>query len=601
MHEARLFLLRGTGCVEARPGSRWPALAAGTGGKGMIIKVMGRKAGQSVSDARAQLRYIRAQREQDSGAGRDKLVAGCGGATGFGLAGDADAVLQDMLLERLISENRACRKPLVHALISWNSGVRPTKDAVREAVGVWLQEVGASGLPAVWEAHGNTANFHVHVVLCRLDPELGGRARDLGLFKLGSQRAKARIEALQNLRACAGDLYVPSPEGVDAVKKNLDARYWKAGRGALDVLPALSSGARDMEHRTGKASAETVAREVAWPRIASAPDWAAVHEALAEVDCRLLPRKGGLVLMVGDEPVKASKVNRACSRRAMEERLGAYEPPKASAAAESSKAEPGPVQEPCRPRPQGVRKPKASVAKPEEQGVPLMEEWPRPLPEKQEPPFCRHVRPAPGMDDELEAAWLEFLDAAEKAARDEKMRTAFWKEEFRQLKARMLQERMRVLELVQEARAAGLRYRRVFLCALRQGVLRLGRELRMELAAARRAERAGSPRPVPSFADWLDGTGRQELASRWRRRLSAVPGEADAQGGRRRILAALAEHEGVAGPAMQALEDWPLGRLEAGTRFSQAVELRTQDVLEPSAPEPKVLEQAVEAEKLPAD
>ena len=41
--------------------------------------------------------------------------------------------------------------------------------------------------------------------------------------------------------------------------------------------------------------------------------------------------------------------------------------------------------------------------------------------------------------------------------------------------------------------------------------------------------------------------------------------------------------------------------LEAGTRFSQAVELRTQDVLEPSAPEPKVSEQAVEAEKLPAD
>ena len=47
---------------------------------------------------------------------------------------------------------------------------------------------------------------------------------------------------------------------------------------------------------------------------------------------------------------------------------------------------------------------------------------------------------------------------------------------------------------------------------------------------------------------------------------------------------------------MQVLEDRPLGRLEAGTRFSQAVELRTQDVLEP-----KVSEQAVEAEKLLAD
>jgi hypothetical protein len=389
---------------------------------------------------------------------------------------------------------------------------------------------------------------------------------------------------------------------MDAVKKNPDARYWKAGRGALDVLPALSSGARDMEHRTGRASAETVAREAAWPRIAGASDWAAVHEALAEVDCRLLPRKGGLVLMVGDKPVKASKVNRACSYRAMEERLGAYEPPKASAAAEISKAEPSPVQEPCRPRPQGVRKPKASVAKPEEQGVPLMEEWSRPLPEKQEPPFCRHVRPAPGMDGELEVAWLEFLGAAEKTARDEKMRTAFWREEFRKLKARMLQERRRVSELVQEARAAGLRYRRVFLCALRQGVLRLERELRLEQTAARRAERAGCPRPIPSFADWLDGTGRHELASRWRRRLSAEPCAQGAQREKRRIMAALAEHEGAAGSAMQTLGDRPLVRLEAGPRFSQAaVEWRTQDILEPPAPEPKVSEQAVEAEKLLAD
>ena len=483
----------------------------------MIIKVMSRKAEQDVSDATALLMYIRAQRPRDLATGGDKLAAGYGGALGFGLAGDTDAGLQDMLLERLIRENRACRKPLMHTLISWNSGIRPTKAEVREAVEVWLQEVGADGLPAIWEAHDNTANFHAHILLCRLDPEQGGRARELGLFKRKSQKAKTKLEALQGLQACAGDLYVPVSEDGTGVTENKDARYWKAGENALDALPALSNRAQDMEHRTGMASAETVAREVAWPRIEAAASWTAVHEALAEVDCRLMPRKGGLVLMVGDEPVKASKVHRKCARKALEKRLGAFEPA-SSVAAE----EPDPSLDSRRPQPQGARKPSPCTPKPAEQADDL-EETQTPVQEQPVSVAGRLLRPVPGMDEEIEEAWLKFQAATEEASQAAKARAAFWKEESRKLKAHILQGRRRTATLMQEARAHGLRYQRVFRGALLRGIERHGRVLRTELDVARRADRAGRPRFFcPSFADWLASTGRAELAERWRRRLSVA-------------------------------------------------------------------------------
>ncbi len=507
----------------------------------MIIKVMSRKAEQEVSDARALLKYIRAQRTQDRAAGGDKLAPGYGGALGFGLSGDADIGLQDMLLERLIRENRACRKPLMHTLISWDAGVRPTKEAVREAVEVWLQEVGAAGLPAVWEAHENTANFHAHIVLCRLDPEQGGKARELGLFKRRSQKAKARIEALQGLQACVGDLYVPAPDGT-GVTENKEARYWKFGEGDQDALPALSGGARDSEHRTGMASAETLAREVAWPRIEAVASWTAVHEALAEVDCRLMPRKGGLVLLVGDKPVKASKVNRKCARRALEKRLGAYAP-----APFATTEEPELSLDSRRPQPQGARKPKQCTPKPATQAD-EPEVTQTPAPERPAATAGKLFRLAPGMDAELEDAWLEFQATVEEAAQATKARAAFWKEESRKLKARILQRRRRAAKLVQESRTRGLHYQRVFRDALLRGIERHGRELQSELVAARQAERAGRPRFCPSFADWLASTGRAELAERWRRRLSATMEEPR----RRKML----EHEPAPERAEPEKEDY---------------------------------------------
>ena len=95
----------------------------------------------------------------------------------------------------------------------------------------------------------------------------------------------------------------------------------------------LSPTARDFEARTWQQSFESHLKEnkvdiVA--EIASATTWREVHEVLAGVDAGLKRRGAGLVLFhLGKHrsaTMKASSLDRACSLKALQDRLGPYEP-----------------------------------------------------------------------------------------------------------------------------------------------------------------------------------------------------------------------------------------------------------------------------------
>ena len=276
----------------------------------MIIKVISREREQDESSIRAMVRYVLAEREQDEDDG--KRIPGYGGCT-FGATEDEGDIQIRHFIE-LARSSPQCQKPMMHVAIAWDEGETPSPAQVRQAVQIWAAEVGASDLDMIWATHGNTQYRHTHVLVSLVDP-LTGRARDLGLWKRKSQKAKARIIGLQGLVPCADDLYLPAQDG--GVVMNSDARHWGGhGKGGPDALASLEDGKDAMQ----------IARDAVLPALAKSKTWDAFHSALAEAGVRLRKSGSGLLFVLEDgAEVAGSKISkRKCSLRQLEKQLGPY-------------------------------------------------------------------------------------------------------------------------------------------------------------------------------------------------------------------------------------------------------------------------------------
>ena len=273
----------------------------------MIIKVVPRKQEQDESAVAAMVRYVRAERPKD--AGRNKRVKGWGGTT-FG-ADEEEGAMQLRHFLELMRSAPQCRKPILHVIFGWREGERPTKQDVRQAIQIWRDEVGAQGLDMLWCVHGNTLHTHVHLLVCLIDP-LTCRVRDLGMYKVKSQKAKARILALQGGEACPDDLYLPVSGG--AAASNPGASYWQAA--GLDGLDAPAPLEDPME------TAVKAARELVLPALAKSKSWEEFHGALAEAGVGVRRSGSGLLFVVDGIDVPGSKISkRKCGLKALEKAL----------------------------------------------------------------------------------------------------------------------------------------------------------------------------------------------------------------------------------------------------------------------------------------
>lgn len=210
--------------------------------------------------------------------------------------------------------------PIDHWLLSWREGELPTPAEIDEAVAMFVEHLGVGGQPCIYACHGDTDNRHVHLALNRYDP-LSRRMIEIndGFTREAAHQAVALIVDRFGWQAEA------------------DARY-----AVVDGRPVMAAGAAQRqeegrkpigakaaayENRTGYRSAQRIVLEEAVPRIKAARSWRDLHAALAEVGIRYdLVGTNGVTLMVGDERVKASSVDRAITRTQVEKRLGAFEP-----------------------------------------------------------------------------------------------------------------------------------------------------------------------------------------------------------------------------------------------------------------------------------
>ena len=144
------------------------------------------------------------------------------------LAADAEIIKE---LAGTSSRGRKLKAPFIHLSLSWSPDEpRPDRAEMLRAVEEALKSVGMGACQAFVIEHTDTAHPHVHVVVCRVDPETGkacGRkndARKLSAWAAKYERSRGRVqvpnriarrEAREEYRAVVGvqvDASVPGDE-----------------------------------------------------------------------------------------------------------------------------------------------------------------------------------------------------------------------------------------------------------------------------------------------------------------------------------------------------------------------------------------------------
>jgi hypothetical protein len=213
----------------------------------------------------------------------------------------------------LAMEAKRSKDPVDHWLLSWKEGEQPTHTQCKDAVEILKRNLGMNGSHlAVYALHRNTENYHLHVVLNRVDP-VTVRVTDKGWCIDKAHKAIAEIVSFQGWEAESNARYIAG-------------NNCEVTRAYKEREPQIRSKAQDYENATGEKSSARIATETAAPILRDAQSWAQVHEALAQVDMRYELKGSGALVWVGDRPLKASCIGREFSKSRMEERLGEFQP-----------------------------------------------------------------------------------------------------------------------------------------------------------------------------------------------------------------------------------------------------------------------------------
>jgi hypothetical protein len=215
-------------------------------------------------------------------------------------------------MESLATDNKRCKDPVFHAILSWREMEIPTPEQADEAVRIALKELNLENRQALWVLQNDTQNRHVHIVANRIDPETGKAIIPAnGWTYKALERAARKIELIQGWESEQSGFYSVTENGEIVEKNRRDE-------------PAISTSARDGEAHTAIKSAERIAREIAAPIIKEAKNWTDLHEKLAAQGITFEAKGSGAILRVGETAIKASKASRGASMSKLIARLGEY-------------------------------------------------------------------------------------------------------------------------------------------------------------------------------------------------------------------------------------------------------------------------------------
>ena len=145
-----------------------PHIVKGKGISGALAYVMGQG-----NDHETKRRKTLAEGEES----RAQIVGG----QNFGFEIDSKESLElarrgmewNGLPQNQASRGIKCEKDCLHASLSWEKGQNPTAEEMDEAARGYLKALGMEKAQAVFVAHNDTAQKHLHIVASRIDPTTG--------------------------------------------------------------------------------------------------------------------------------------------------------------------------------------------------------------------------------------------------------------------------------------------------------------------------------------------------------------------------------------------------------------------------------------------
>lgn len=225
---------------------------------------------------------------------------------------DAGTNIEDLDLALLEIEAVRRQKPDIadktyHLVVSFRPGEqdRLSKDDLMAIEAEYAKALGYADHQRVAGTHINTDNFHMHIAFNKVHPET---------LKVITPHRDFKILA--------------------KVSREMEKKYGLAiDPGMTDAKERdpnkLSPAARDYEAHTWQESFQRHVlkhREEILAGLGKAKNWQEAHKVLAGYDISLKLRGNGMVLISPDgQAMKASRLDRTCSKNRLEERFGGFE------------------------------------------------------------------------------------------------------------------------------------------------------------------------------------------------------------------------------------------------------------------------------------
>ncbi|KZB64303.1 hypothetical protein ABIE64_004385 [Thalassospira sp. MBR-102] len=225
---------------------------------------------------------------------------------------DAGTNIEDLDLALLEIEAVRRQKPDIadktyHLVVSFRSGEQDklTKEDLMAIEAEYAKALGYGDHQRVAGTHINTDNFHMHIAFNKVHPETLNVITPHRDFKILAKVSR-EMEKKYDLAIDPGmtDGKERNPNKLSPAARNYEAHTWQESfqRHVLKHRDEILEG------------------------LGKAKNWREAHKILAEYDISIKLRGNGMVLMSPDEQaMKASQLDRSCSKKSLEERFGVFE------------------------------------------------------------------------------------------------------------------------------------------------------------------------------------------------------------------------------------------------------------------------------------
>ena len=170
--------------------------------------------------------------------------------------------------------NARCGDPVFHYILSFREHEIPTKAQVDEAVEISLKALNLENCKALYGLQNDTGIYHIHICVCRIDPETYKAIDPAGGWtKKALLRAARQIEITQGWEVLEQDPFWSVKNG-KVIEKSKQKNNEHKERLKLDTK------AQDLEAHMGEKSVQRIVIERGAEIIRNACSWKELHAQL---------------------------------------------------------------------------------------------------------------------------------------------------------------------------------------------------------------------------------------------------------------------------------------------------------------------------------